>query len=142
MNQTVDAINYARRLSNEIIQSNLLVLPSLQTLQVAELVTQNRSLIQEETIQFLSSSWSTFEYNEAKCRRDTGYIIDAVVTDFVYGGNERSVNAGEFYYLYPSSATGSQLNQTVDGIEYAQRLTNKVINNVTLVGFNRKTNRS
>ena len=133
LNQTVDAINYARRLSNEIIQSNLLVLPSLQTLQVAELVTQNRSLIQEETIQFLSSSWSTFEYNEAKCRRDTGYIIDAVVTDFVYGGNERSVNAGEFYYLYPSSATGSQLNQTVDGIEYAQRLTNKVINNVTLV---------
>jgi len=133
LNQTVDAIDYARRLSNEIIQSNVLSLPSLQTLQVAELVTQNRSLIQEETIQFLSSSWSTFEYNEAKCRRDTGYIIDAVVTDFVYGGNERSVNAGEFYYLYPSSATGSQLNQTVDGIEYAQRLTNKVINNVTLV---------
>ena len=133
LNQTVDAIDYARRLSNEIIQSNVLSLPSLQTLQVAELVTQNRSLIQEETIQFLSSSWSTFEYNEAKCRRDTGYIIDAVVTDFVYGGNERTVNAGEFYYLYPSDATGSQLTQTVDGIEYAQRLTNKLINNITLV---------
>jgi hypothetical protein len=133
LNQTVDAIDYARRLSNEIIQSNVLSLPSLQTLQVAELVTQNRSLIQEETIQFLSSSWSEFEYNEDKCRRDTGYIIDAVVTDFVYGGNERTINAGEFYYLYPSDATGSQLTQTVDGIEYAQRLTNKLINNVTLV---------
>jgi hypothetical protein len=133
LNQTVDAINYARRISNKILQNEVLELPELQTLGVAELISENRSLIQEETIQFLSSSWSTFEYNEAKCRRDTGYIIDAVVTDFVYGGNERAVNAGEFYYLYPSDATGSQLTQTVDGITYAQRLTNKLINNVTLV---------
>ena len=133
LNQTVDAINYARRISDKILQNEVLELPQLQTLGVAELISENRSLIQEETIQFLSSSWSTFEYNEAKCRRDTGYIIDAVVTDFVYGGNERAVNAGEFYYLYPSDATGSQLNQTVDGITYAQRLTNKLINNVTLV---------
>ena len=133
LNQTVDSINYARRISDKIIQNNKLEFQTLETLQVAELITQNRSLIQEETIQFLSSSWSAFEYNEAKCRRDTGYIVDAVVTDFVYGGNERSINAGEFYYLYPSDATGSQLTQTVDGIEYAQRLTNKLINNITLV---------
>jgi len=133
LNQTVDAINYARRISNKILQNQVLELPELQTLGVAELISENKSLIQEETIQFLSSSWSTFEYNEAKCRRDTGYIIDAVVTDFVYGGNERAVNAGEFYYLYPSDATGSQLTQTVDGITYAQRLTNKLINNITLV---------
>jgi hypothetical protein len=133
LNQTVDAINYARRISNKILQNEVLQLPELQTLGVAELISENRSLIQEETIQFLSSSWSTFEYNEAKCRRDTGYIIDAVVTDFVYGGNERAVNAGEFYYLYPSDATGSQLVQTIDGITYAQRLTNKLINNTTLV---------
>ena len=132
LNQTVDAINYARRISNKILQNEVLQLPELQTLGVAELISENRSLIQEETIQFLSSSWSTFEYNEAKCRRDTGYIIDAVVTDFVYGGNERTVNAGEFYYLYPSDATGSQLDQTVDGITYAQRLTNKLITDVTL----------
>jgi hypothetical protein len=133
LNQTVDAINYARRLSENIIQSNEYTQSSVQSNEVAKLITENKELIKEETIQFLSSSWSTFEYDEEKCRRDTGYIIDAVVTDFIYGGNERSITAGEFYYLYPSDATGSQLVQTVDGITYAQRLTNKLVNNVNLV---------
>jgi hypothetical protein len=131
--QTLDGVKYAKNLSIELLQNNVFELVSDRKIGLVELIIENKELIKEETIQFLSSSWSTFEYNEEKCRRDTGYIVDAVVTDFVYGGNERTVKAGEFYYLYPSEATGSQLDQTVDGITYAQRLTNKLINNVTLV---------
>jgi hypothetical protein len=44
-------------------------------------------------------------YNDLSCSRDTGYIVDAVATDILYGGNERVREAGEYYYLYPSLAT-------------------------------------
>ena len=133
LDPTVDGVKYAKNLSIELLQNNIFETASNQTIEVTNLISQNRNLIQTETIEFLSSSWSGFEYDDVKCKRDVGYILDAVTTDFYYGGNERSSNAGEFYYLFPSQATGSQINQTVDGIKYAQRLTNKVINNVTLV---------
>ena len=133
LTQTLDGVKWAKDMVDNILQNNIFQIASNQTLGVAEVITENKELIKDEVITYLSSSWSTFEYNEAKCRRDTGYIIDAVVTDFVYGGNERAVTAGEFYYLYPSEATGSQLTQTVDGITYAQRITSKLINDVTLV---------
>ena len=130
--QTLDGIVYAKEVANEILQNNLFQTASQQNVEVAKLITENKDLIKSEVIAYISSSWSGFEYTQSKCERDTGYILDAVVTDLVYGGNQRTLKAGEFYYLYPSEATGSQLTQTVDGITYAQRLTNKLINNVVL----------
>ena len=142
LDPTIDGVGYAKNLSIELLQNNVFVTASQQTIEVSNLISENRSLVQNEVIAYISSSWSNFEYNEASCSRDVGYILDAVTTDFYYGGNERSSKAGEFYYLYPSSATVSgsespnvdaQLYPTVDGVKYAQRLTNKLINNVTLV---------
>ena len=132
MDSTLSGINYARLFSNELLQNNVFTTASTQIIEVTKLITENKPLIQSEVITYISSSWSNFEYNEASCSRDVGYILDAVATDFFYGGNERSITAGTFYYLFPSAATGSQLIQTVDGITYAQRLTNKLINNVVL----------
>ena len=132
LDPTVTGVNYAKNLSIELLQNNIFSTASQQTIEVSKLITENRNFIQEETIQFISSSWSGFGYNDVKCKRDVGYILDAVTTDFYYGGNERSSKAGEFYHLYPSAATGSQLDPTVDGMVYAQRLTNKVVNNITL----------
>ena len=106
-------------------------LPTSEVSASAELLRNNRSFVQNETIEFISSSWSNVTYNEDKCRRDTGYIIDAAVTDLVYGGNERSINAGKFYYEYPSQATTSQLGPTLSGIKYAKDLTDSVLKNST-----------
>ena len=101
-------------------------------------VFENKDFVRDETIAYLSSSWSEFEYDESKCRRDIGYILDAVATDLKYGGNERSVQAGQFYYLYPSLAvvdnrTIGQKQQTLDGLKYAKRITQKLLENTTFV---------
>ena len=37
---------------------------------------------------------------QAKCERDTGYIVDAITYDTLYGGNYQSVIAGDSYYSY------------------------------------------
>ena len=65
-----------------------------------------------------------------------GYLNGATLgtaTDLYYGGNERSIVAGEYYYLYPSEATSVQKTQTIDGIIHAANLVQKLIQNVVLV---------
>jgi hypothetical protein len=142
LDSTLSGINYAKGMVNELLQNNVFVTASAQTIGVTNLILDNKSLVQNEVIAYISSSWSEFEYNEASCSRDVGYILDSVATDFYYGGNERTITAGTFYYLFPSAATVSgssspsvtaQLYPTLDGVTYAQRLTNKIINNTTLV---------
>jgi len=127
LQQTLDGINYASRLAQKVIQNIEFTAVNTNALNAASLLVNNKSFIQDETIAYLSSSWSEHPYNELTCKRDVGYIIDAIRTDLVYGGNERSRNAGIFYYLYPSEATGSQLLPTLDGINYAGRMIQKIV---------------
>jgi hypothetical protein len=131
--ETVTGIEYARDIAFKILRGNTFSKVSQNKLQVKELIYNNREFIQNEVISYISASWSTASYNETTCKRDVGHILDAVTTDIVYGGNERSINAGRFYYEYPSQATTSQLGPTLDGIKYAKDLTNKVLINSTFV---------
>ena len=143
INQTVDGIKYASKLVQKTLQNIPFSFPTTEIENASLQLKNNREFIQSETIAYLSSSWGNFDYNDVKCKRDIGYIIDAVRTDLVYGGNERTVAAGTFYYLYPSQATGSQLVQTIDGIDYASRITQKVVVGTTFVTASQnKTNAS
>ena len=126
-NQTLDGINYASRLAQQIIQNVIFVAAPTDTQNAVSSLRVNKEFIQAETIAYMSSSWGSFEYNEASCSRDVAYIIDNVATDLLYGGNERSRQAGIYYYKYPSQATGSQLQQTVDGVRYASRLAQNIV---------------
>ena len=51
------------------------------------------------------------DLNERKCRRDIRLILDGLVKDLVFGGNEGVVNAAELYF------TGTALT----GVPEAQR---------------------
>jgi len=84
-------------------------------------------------------------YNNVKCSRDVGYILDAVGYDIVTGSNYQSITAGLAYQR--SSATnvvGGQKTSTIAGIQKARDLallqTNTgyrsllTLNNSSLVG--------
>jgi hypothetical protein len=133
LDETLDGIRYASQLAQKVVVNTLFVTASAQASASYALMKQNKPFIQSETIAYVSSSWVGFNYNEAKCRRDVGLLIDAVSTDLLYGGNQRSAKAGLYYFLYPSSATGSQLEPTVDAIDYAAGLASKVIQSLTFV---------
>jgi hypothetical protein len=133
LNQTIDGINYASKLVQKVIQNVTYVTASAVVSASYALIRNNRQFIQNETIAYLSSSWSTASYDEVTCKRDVGHIIDAVSTDLLYGGNERSTNAGVFYYLYPSQAQGSQLQPTLTGVKYAGQTSKNVAASLTFV---------
>jgi len=141
LDPTITGVRYAGKLASKVVTNPTFILPSASLLTTVNLLTSNKPLIQKETITFLSSSWSTLKYNETSCSRDLGFIIDAIRTDLVYGGNERSIEAGSYYYKIPSVAIkesytdngeAGQKIQTVDGIDFARGLSEKIVSNTLL----------
>ena len=72
-------------------------LPLLTRSTGSQLLAQKAN-IQQGTVDYINESILGFDYNIDKCKRDTGYIIDAVIYDIMYGGNKQSRRAGEAYY--------------------------------------------
>ena len=62
------------------------------------LLLANRTFIQAETVAFINTSYVGLVYSTATCKRDVGYIIDAVSYDLLYNGNSQTAKAGDAYY--------------------------------------------
>jgi hypothetical protein len=130
--QTIDGINYAGGTTLNIIEGNEFQFASASVSSSVSLLRQNRQLIQNETIEFINATFPTLNYNEVSCSRDVGFILDAVTTDLLYGGNERSITAGNFYYRFPSVATTTQRRETSAGISYSKILSDFIVQNLIL----------
>ena len=81
----------------------------------------NREFIQEEVVQFVRDN--NYTYDEAKCARDVGFIIDAVARDVQTGSDYPSKYYGRAYRVGTALADNvikEQLAETVEAIEYVQ----------------------
>jgi len=72
-----------------------------------------------------------FTYDTAKCERDIGYIIDAVLWDLRHGGNARS-RAAAISYVNDAPAVYSlgQKEETVASINQALTIIDQVVSNI------------
>jgi hypothetical protein len=52
-----------------------------------QLLLENKEFIQYEVLSYLNN----FVYDDVKCSRDVGYIIDALADDYTYGSNVRTL---------------------------------------------------
>lgn len=84
------------------------------------LIEQNRTFIQEETIQWLATQNLGFTFDETKCRRDVGLIVDAVVSDVLYGGYEESTRAGRLYFSGGLTVVAGQVAATAAAVTKAR----------------------
>jgi hypothetical protein len=96
------------------------------------LIDANRLYIQKETIAYINQTYPDLEYNTAKCERDVGLILDAVIYDIILGGNSRTVLAGESY-LSVSEVILNQKTETLAGINFAKELSLLIVQNQSLV---------
>lgn len=65
-------------------------------------------------------------YNQSKCSRDTGLIVDSLAFDLAYSGNTQATFAGLQYYAQSSSAIPGQAEETVAALNFAKNLANVV----------------
>ena len=110
----------------------------------SQLLEINRQFIQAEVTAWISAQisgnispfTSGFTYDVAKCERDIGYIIDAILWDIRHGGNQRSYKAAyEYVYNAPAVYSLGQKEETVAAINRMLTLIDSVISNATVTAL-------
>jgi hypothetical protein len=100
-----------------------------------DLLQVNREYIQTEVVAYVESIKPLgFVYDQEKCFRDVGYMLDSVSFDLLYGGNRQAITSGVYYYSFnsDSSAIPTEVPQTTDAFNYVKALAEKIVTN-TLV---------
>ena len=64
-----------------------------------------------ETLAYINGKY--ISYNRAKCRRDVGFIVDALTYDLANGGNYNAIIAGKSYYAEHGTHHVVQLEENV-----------------------------
>ncbi|MGY8868404.1 MAG: hypothetical protein ACKVJK_22590, partial [Methylophagaceae bacterium] len=93
----------------------------------ANILELNRTFIQKEVGEYVDTTYpSIFSSNSrAKCERDVGLIVDAMVKDFKNGGKENVLEAQGEYYS-GALAAGTE-DETEDAIDYITILTTDLL---------------
>jgi len=75
----------------------------------SNLIDKNRNYIIDYAVNWAQATYPGIDWTskETKCRRDVGYLLDAVIYSLRFGGNLKLVEFAELYFL------GSQLNYIV-----------------------------
>ena len=136
--------SYINIIFTQINNNNLLniptrVPPSLADISDANIIAAKSSIdgniatLNTATLLHLDTNDVTlFTYNQDKCKRDVGLIVDALVDDLVAGGDEFSTEVqGEYFesYIqqYNSGGFSGQENVTRKAIQYVETIAARIL---------------
>jgi len=101
------------------------------------LMEANRTFIQENTLNYINrvlcNPPKALPYNQIKCRRDAGVILDSISSDMYFGGYSQSTFAGRQYYAI-DGYTGSiktEIQPTIRAVKYLRDMSLKVVQSIT-----------
>ena len=85
-----------------------------------ELLTVNKEFLKDEVVAWIDAQivintgiWNGFTYDSQKCERDAGIIIDGLIYDLKWSGNEKThYNASRYYNGVVSLVAGQQAQTT------------------------------
>lgn len=93
----------------------------------------NKEFIQTEVVEYVKAKYPSLTFNQEKCFRDAGLIVDAVAFDIKYGGNTKTIRAGRAYWNGVTSVLPTdQLLPTIDAMEYLRDLATSIIANTVI----------
>lgn len=102
----------------------------------SDLLQSNRDFIMEEVVGFITATYpgitTNIDWDRDICKRDVGYIIDAVSHDVKYKSNNKSIEAGLAYWtgVGGTSYVDGESVETIAGFNYIIDLSKYIINNV------------
>jgi hypothetical protein len=101
------------------------------------LMLANKPFLQEQVVAYVDDAFSsgTFVYDEDKCSRDTGLIVDSIMLDLLQNSNSESIFAGLQYWRQSGyvDAIGDQFNETVNAIEFVRTRAIATLTDLSLV---------
>jgi hypothetical protein len=100
------------------------------------LIRENKEFIKEEITAYLTANFSSVKYSKTKCKRDVGFIIDAMIYDLTYGGKWATLNAGTAYFDGDNSTDlqidNSEIAATVSAYGRLKTVVQQIIANTTV----------
>jgi len=102
------------------------------TLTGAANILANKDFLKAEVLAYINQTFespSSFFYDQEKCYRDTGLIVDAVSQDILLGGNQKSVEAGVSYWSAGYNYVTGQETTTTAAINHARDIALQIIAN-------------
>jgi len=100
------------------------------------LIQANRAFIEEEVIEYIISNFvvpQSFTYDEATCREDIQFILDAVYYDMTYQGNIQSLISGRAYYVGNNLQLGpGEADETLAAYQYMKTIIVDIAQNITI----------
>jgi hypothetical protein len=102
------------------------------------LLLSNLTFIQDQTVAYVNnqvanattgSAFLNFKYDQAKCYRDVGLIVENIAYDATFGGNQKAVEAGLAYWNGVVNYVEGQQIQTTAAIQYINTLSQYIITN-------------
>lgn len=95
----------AKKLINEYVFNPGLGIGDNARPNAVSLITQNKTFIIKEIVAYIQNlidagdpDYTGYTYNTEKCERDAGYVIDALIFDLRYGGNEETRRISSLYW--------------------------------------------
>ena len=73
-------------------------LPTTDADDAATRLINNRAFLAAEVVAYVNANTPPAGYNQAKCLRDAGYIVDALTYDVLYGGNSATLINARAYF--------------------------------------------
>ena len=102
-------------------------------LDASNLIDLNKEFIKEEVVAFVEYNYPNIglstTYSATTCKRDVGYIVDALSHDIKYNSNNKSVEAGLAYWNAGVSYVANESEQTLFAYNYVRFLAEYIINN-------------
>jgi hypothetical protein len=106
----------------------------------------NRDFIRAEVVAYIRAKYPNLNFDNAKCSRDVGLIVDALAFDIKFGGNNKSIRAAKSYWNGAVNVLPvNERAPTVDGINYIDLLAQQIITNTVILpavgdtGFGKRT---
>ena len=104
------------------------VLPTPNALEAHLRISGNLLFIQDEITAWIAENYPSLVYDSTKCRRDIGYIIDALRHDILYGGNYGSITNAKAYFVGTAGQLGvGQETATADAYVHMAEIVTKIV---------------
>lgn len=98
--------------------------------EAAEILLANKNFIQTEIEYWIAENYPALVYDVATCRRDVGYIIDALAYDLTYEGNYQTINAALSYA--EGSVIAGEVEETQAAYEYWKTIVGSIVRNIAI----------
>jgi len=106
------------------------VLPSGDADDAAVILQENRDYLKNEAIAYITANFPSLTYDETKCRRDVGFIVDALTFDILYGGTHAVQIVAQSYFVDGTSQLpAAQQSQSVDTYTHLGVIVDELVRN-------------